>query len=47
MNRKWKILSILYVVLTAPLAHVGACFSYYVWMHHMFIIGLQKPSWLP
>ncbi len=48
MNRKWKIISILYIVLTAPFAYLGVYFAYYfLWMHHMFIIGFHKPSWLP
>jgi hypothetical protein len=47
MNRTWKTIFILYSVFTAPLVYLGLYFAYYfLWMHHMFIIGFHKPFWL-
>ena len=38
MNRKWKIIAAIYIVITLPLALTGLYFLYYfVWLHHMFI----------
>lgn len=42
MTPKWKIILILYVIVTAPFVYLG-CYSayYFLWLHHMFVLGFH------